>query len=65
MNDLPSAQPLIVGGWVLGFLFVVGVCVAVWKIDEHFVTRREFNQAIEDLKSSLGKIHTRLGIPSE
>jgi hypothetical protein len=45
---------------VLATLFTVGaICAAVWKVDEHFVTRREFSELQRDVTA----IRRHLGIP--
>ena len=36
------SQPMFAGLAVLGFLFLAGLFSAVWALDEHFVSRREF-----------------------
>jgi len=59
-----TSSALAAGVYVLGFLFIVSVIVAVWKIDEHFVTRREFNEAIADLKAGINGLSSKLGIPA-
>jgi hypothetical protein len=58
-------DPHTAGAVILGFLFLVGVLIAVWKIDDHFVTRREFEEAVGGLRRSLEKISEHLGIPTE
>lgn len=60
---MPDLEIIIAGAGILAFLFVAGVFVTVWKIDEHFVTRREFNTAIFDLKKGINRLSETLGAP--
>ena len=43
------SQPMFAGLAVLGFLFLAGLFSAVWALDEHFVSRREFSGVAERL----------------
>lgn len=58
----PEREPIgTAGRAVLALLFILGVIGAVWRIDDHFVTRREFQQMQADVTA----IREHLGIPRQ
>ncbi len=41
---------------------IAGIVGAVWSVDEHFISRREFNLHMRTVTSQLHAINVRLGI---
>jgi hypothetical protein len=63
-TDPVVSSPTMLGLFITGFLFLMGVIVAVWKIDEHFVTRREFQSELQSLKKAINRIGVAVGTES-
>lgn len=54
-------RDLTVGGMAFAVLLAaVALLKAVWSLDEHFITRREVNDALAVIHSDLDRIHAEL-----
>lgn len=58
------SDPRLAGVAVLSFLFICSLAVAIWKIDEHFVTRREFTSTMARLERAINGLSEKLGLPA-
>lgn len=47
---------------VAALLVIAGIVGAVWAVDDHFISRREFNIQMQIVSADLKAINTRLGI---
>lgn len=57
---MPTFKQSAIAGWAVAvMLFMAGIFAAVWSIDDHFVTRREFNELRQDVSA----IRRHFGIP--
>lgn len=45
-------------------LVIAGIVGAVWAVDDHFISRREFNLHMRTVTAQLHAINARLGIVS-
>lgn len=45
---------------ITAFLFVVGVLAAAWSLDDHFISRREFDARMSAVTAQLDRIERAL-----
>lgn len=59
----PIFSTLNLNGIAVATLLVIGsIVAAVWAVDDHFISRREFNLQMSLVSAQLQAIHKRLGI---
>jgi hypothetical protein len=68
VKDMPAPVALgpvtINGVAVAVMLAVAAVVAAVWAVDDHFISRREFNVEMRMVSAQLKAINSHLGIAS-
>lgn len=66
----PPQPPLVQGGNINGLavavlLAIASIVGAVWAVDDHFISRREFNTQMRIVSNNLRAINAKLGIVTE
>lgn len=66
--DVPvpvQMSPITINGLAVAVMLgIAGIVAAVWAVDDHFISRREFNAEMRMVSLQLKAINTRLGVPS-
>lgn len=67
-EDLPAPStlaPLTINGLAVAVLVsIAAIVAAVWAVDEHFISRREFNAEMRMVSAQLKALNSRLGATS-